>query len=76
MAEFEAELAEQDGTDTTGAAEEKKQGGEEAWLNSDRDYQYEEVKRSTCRMLKNAMAYNKMSLVVGSCIQDLKTKQS
>lgn len=46
MAEFEAELAEQDGTDTTGAAEEKKQGGEEAWLNSDRDYQYEEVKRA------------------------------
>ncbi|CDS10235.1 hypothetical protein LRAMOSA02911 [Lichtheimia ramosa] len=52
MAEFEAELAEQDGTDTTGAAEEKKQGGEEAWLNSDRDYQYEELLGRVFKILR------------------------
>ncbi|KAI7880759.1 hypothetical protein K492DRAFT_177631 [Lichtheimia hyalospora FSU 10163] len=53
MAEFEAELAEQDGTDTTSAAEEKKQGGgEEAWLNSDRDYQYEELLGRVFKILR------------------------
>ncbi|CDH58493.1 translation initiation factor [Lichtheimia corymbifera JMRC:FSU:9682] len=52
MAEFEAELAEQDGTDTTSTAEEKKQGGEEAWLNSDRDYQYEELLGRVFKILR------------------------
>lgn len=43
MAEFEAELAEQEGEDqdeTKGEAKDKK---DEAWLNSDRDYHYDEV---------------------------------
>jgi translation initiation factor 2 subunit 2 len=44
MAQFEADLADENANDDE-VAEEKptKQGGEEAWLKSDRDYAYDEV---------------------------------
>ena len=44
MAQFEADLADENANDEE-VAEEKptKQGGEEAWLKSDRDYAYDEV---------------------------------
>lgn len=44
MAQFEADLADENAN--SGEVEEErptKQGGEEAWLKSDRDYAYEEV---------------------------------
>ena len=45
MAQFEADLADEN-ADEDDAAEEKsggKEGGEDAWLKSDRDYSYDEV---------------------------------
>lgn len=47
MAQFEADLADEN-ADEEEATEEKssgKEGGEEAWLKSDRDYSYDEVKK-------------------------------
>lgn len=46
MAQFEADLADEN-ADEEEVAEEKtsnKEGGEETWLKSDRDYSYDEVK--------------------------------
>ncbi|KAG0169691.1 hypothetical protein DFQ28_007053 [Apophysomyces sp. BC1034] len=43
MAEFEAELAEQEGDDNASKEEEKAVTAEDAWLKSDRDYTYDEL---------------------------------
>lgn len=43
MAEFEAELAEQEGEDQDEKKGDVKEKKDEAWLNSDRDYHYDEV---------------------------------
>jgi translation initiation factor 2 subunit 2 len=45
MAQFEADLADEnaDEEETTDEKASGKEGGEEAWLKSDRDYAYDEV---------------------------------
>jgi translation initiation factor 2 subunit 2 len=45
MAEFEADLAEENDGEEVSEEKSKAQTGEAAWLKSDRDYDYEEVKR-------------------------------
>lgn len=46
MAQFEADLADENAEeeDVTEDKSSNKEGGEEAWLKSDRDYSYDEVK--------------------------------
>ncbi|KAG1125731.1 hypothetical protein G6F37_013907 [Rhizopus arrhizus] len=53
MAQFEADLADENANDDE-VAEEKptKQGGEEAWLKSDRDYAYDELLDRVFNILK------------------------
>lgn len=45
MAQFEADLADENAEeeDVTEEKSSNKEGGEEAWLKSDRDYSYDEV---------------------------------
>ncbi|KAG1239564.1 hypothetical protein G6F68_018512 [Rhizopus microsporus] len=53
MAQFEADLADENANDDE-VAEEKptKQGGEDAWLKSDRDYAYDELLDRVFNILK------------------------
>lgn len=53
MAEFEADLAEDDELGGGESSAKDKDAGEETWVKGDRDYKYEEVKQSiyfTCAM--------------------------
>jgi translation initiation factor 2 subunit 2 len=43
MAQFEADLADENADEEVVEDKSDKQAGEEAWLKSDRDYAYEEV---------------------------------
>lgn len=53
MAEFEAELAEQEGENGEEKSEESAaKGDEEAWLKSDRDYNYEELLSRVFKILR------------------------
>ncbi|KAI9322523.1 domain found in IF2B/IF5-domain-containing protein, partial [Dichotomocladium elegans] len=52
MAEFEAELAEDGGDDAEPGKQGDEKEGDEAWLKSDRDYQYEELLSRVFKILK------------------------
>ncbi len=53
MAQFEADLADENAEeeDVTEEKSSNKEGGEEAWLKSDRDYSYDEVHTFTKLLL-------------------------
>ncbi|CDH49020.1 eukaryotic translation initiation factor 2subunit beta [Lichtheimia corymbifera JMRC:FSU:9682] len=52
MAEFEAELAEQEGEDQDEKKGDVKEKKDEAWLNSDRDYHYDELLSRVFKILR------------------------
>jgi translation initiation factor 2 subunit 2 len=53
MAEFEADMAEENDGEEVSEDKSKAKTGEAAWLKSDRDYDYEEVKRIIIIIMTN-----------------------